>query len=406
MVRSIKYILLFIMLFVLTGCWNRIELNELWVTSATGVDATDDGHFLLSYQIIVPSAIALGTGGASGGASQPASHVFSMKAKTFNQALSYSHMESSRRIYLGHNRVIYIGKKAAENGLANLIDFYIRNTEARELVSIVIIDGLASDMIKKLLPPDKLQGAAVYSLIENEKELFSVYPNVRIYDLVLSMNSDSKSIGIPVAGLIGDKEHKTEQEAENLDVFKKTSSPLKFQLTKLAVIQNGKLKGFLNEEESLGVSYLTNKIKKTEISYPCSEQSGEKMYSSLKVHSAKTKLKADKSGDHYTMHVNVKVDGTLMELVCPQDVSDVKTVRNLEAEISKEVYRIITKGWSRLQSLGIDVVGFADRIHRKFPEEWKNVKGDWGKEFKKMELDIQVNTQIQRPGLQLKHMDR
>lgn len=71
------------------------------------------------------------------------------------------------------------------------------------------------------------------------------------------------------------------------------------------------------------------------------------------------------------MHVNVKVDGTLMELVCPQDVSDVKTVRDLEAEISKEVYRIITKGWSRLQSLGIDVVGFADRIHRKFPEEWK-----------------------------------
>lgn len=406
MVRSSKYIVIVMMLFLLAGCWNRIELKELWVTSATALDVTDDGEYVLSYQIIVPSAIALGTGGASGGSSQPASHVFSTKAKTINQALSYSHMESSRRIYLGHNRVVYIGKKAAEKGLESLIDFYIRNSESRELVSIVIIDGLASDIIKKLLPPDKVQGAAMYSLIENEKELSSAYPKVRMYDLVLSMNSDSKSIGIPVVGLVGVKDQKTQNEAESSDVFKKTSTALRLRLSKLAVIQNGKLKGFLNEKESLGVSYLTNKIKRTEISFPCSERSGEMMYSSLKVDSARTKLKPDKSGYHYTMHVNVKVDGTLMEFACAKDISDVQAIREIEAEISKEVYRIINKGWNRLQEMGVDAVGFADLIHRKFPKQWKSVKGDWSQEFKKMELDIQVETIIHRPGLQLKRMDR
>lgn len=148
MVRSIRYIMIVVLLFGLTGCWNRVELNELWVSAATGVDTTDDGQWIVSYQIIVPSAITSGTGG-SGGSSQPASYVFSVKAKTFNQAWSYSTMDSSRRIYIAHNRVIYIGKKAAEKGLDHLVDFYLRNTEARELVTMVITEGLASDILKK-----------------------------------------------------------------------------------------------------------------------------------------------------------------------------------------------------------------------------------------------------------------
>uniref|UniRef100_A0AAE9PQ66 Spore germination protein N-terminal domain-containing protein n=1 Tax=Paenibacillus polymyxa TaxID=1406 RepID=A0AAE9PQ66_PAEPO len=210
-----------VVLFSLTGCWNRVELNELWVTAATGVDMMDDGQWMMSYQIIVPSAIASGTGGGSGSSSQPASHVFSIKSKTYNQALSYSNLETSRRIYIAHNRVIYIGKRAAEKGMDRLIDFYLRNTEAREMVSIIITDGLASDLIKKLLPPEKLQGAAMAELVDKESDSLSLFPKVRVYDFVLSMNSDSKSIGVPVAELIGERDHENEKEAESLDVFKK-----------------------------------------------------------------------------------------------------------------------------------------------------------------------------------------
>ncbi|MEK4434457.1 Ger(x)C family spore germination protein [Paenibacillus sp. FSL K6-2862] len=404
MVRSIRYIMIVVLLFGLTGCWNRAELNELWVTAATGVDTSDDGQWIVSYQIIVPSAIASGTGGGSGGSSQPASYVFSVKAKTFNQAWSYSTMESSRRIYIAHNRVIYIGKKAAEKGLEHLVDFYLRNTEARELVTMVTTDGLASDILKKIMPPEKLQGAAMHDLIDNESDILSVYPKVRVYDFVLSMNSDSRSIGIPVASLVGEKNQENEKEAEGLDVLKKTSTPLKLRLTKLAVFQNGKLKGFLNEEQGLGVSYLSQKIKNTEISFPCSEQSGRELYSSLRVNSADVKLRPGKSGYHYTMQVKVKVNGTLIDTTCTKDISLTQTIRDMEGEISKEVTRVIKEGWSRLQELGVDAAGFADQIHRKFPRDWRTVKKDWDQEFKKMELDIQVDARIRRPGLQQRHI--
>ncbi|MGP0577378.1 Ger(x)C family spore germination protein [Paenibacillus peoriae] len=399
-----RFIMVLVVLFSLTGCWNRVELNELWVTAATGVDMMDDGQWMVSYQIIVPSALASGTGGGSGASSQPASHVFSVKSKTYNQALSYSNLETSRRIYVAHNRVVYIGKRAAEKGMDRLIDFYLRNTEAREMVSMVVTDGLASDLLKKLSPPEKLQGAAMAALIDKENDTLSLFPKVRVYDFVLSMKSDSKSIGVPVAELTGEREYKNEKEAENLDVFKKTSPPLKLALTKLGVFQNGKLKGFLDKEESLGVSYLSQKVKNSEISFPCSEQLGRKMYSSLRVNSAVVKLTPRKTSFHYTMQVGVKINGTLNETTCTKDISKTETIHDMEEQISKEVTRTINEGWAKLQELGVDATGFADLIHRQFPREWKTVKKDWDQEFKKMELDIQVDARIQRPGLLQKHI--
>lgn len=216
-----RFIWVLVILFILPGCWNRVELNELWVTAATGVDMMDDGQWMVSYQLIVPSALASGTGGGTGGSSQPAFHVFSVKSKTYSQALSYSNLKTSRRIYVAHNRVVFIGKRAAEKGMDRLIDFYLRSTEAREMVNMIVTDGLASDLIKKLLPPEKLQGAAMAELVDKESNMLSMFPKVRVYDFVLSMNSDSKSIGVPVAELIGERDYQNEQEAESLDVFKK-----------------------------------------------------------------------------------------------------------------------------------------------------------------------------------------
>lgn len=145
-------------------------------------------------------------------------------------------------------------------------------------------------------------------------------------------------------------------------------------MTKLAVFQKGKLKGFLNKEESLGVSYLSQKINNSEISFPCSKQPGREMYSSILVNSANVKLTPRKTSSHYTMQVGVKINGTLNETTCTKDISKTKTIHDLEEEIAKEVTSTINKGWAKLQELGVDATGFADRIHRRFPREWGTVK--------------------------------
>lgn len=70
----------------------------------------------------------------------------------------------------------------------------------------------------------------------------------------------------------------------------------------------------------------------------------------------------------------MKINGTLSETTCTKDISKMKTIHDLEEEIAKEVTSTINEGWAKLQELGVDATGFADRIHRRFPKEWNTVK--------------------------------
>lgn len=397
-----KIVMLLFMVVLLSSCWNRTELNELWVTAATGVDYRD-GQWEVSYQIIVPSAMTSGSGEAGSG-SQPAFHAYTVKGKTIHQALSLSNLETSRRIYVAHNRVVFIGKTAAEQGLDQLIDYYFRNTEARETVLMFYTDGAASEILKKLTPPEKLAGATYAELIDKESRQLSVFPDTSVYDFALSLHSDAKGIGMPVVSFKGENSEGNEKEFESLDVIKKTSAPLKMSLSKLAVFEGGRFVGLLNRKESLGISWLADKVKYTEIAFPCNDKKTE--MTSFMINSSHTQLVPRYNGNRYIMEVKVKVDGSLTEYGCKKDLSKIGEIKKLEKQIEKAVEDIVYEGWKATQRLDVDTVGYGDIIHRKFPERWKNIKQNWPAEFRRMEIDVQVDALIRLPGLLQNHFGK
>ena len=81
MKRGIACLVLLACLLLTTGCWNRAELNDLRITVAGGIDRVGD-KWEISYQTIIPSSMASGTGGSAGMGSQPAIYVFSMVSDT------------------------------------------------------------------------------------------------------------------------------------------------------------------------------------------------------------------------------------------------------------------------------------------------------------------------------------
>lgn len=392
--RTKKLVLTICILLFLPGCWNRTELNELWVASATGLDYRDGG-WEITYQIIVPSAIASSMGSTSQAA---ATHSFTVKAKTIHQALTYSNLETSRRIYVSHNRVIFIGKKAAEKGLEQLVDFFFRNSEARETVLMLFTEGYASDMLKKLVPPEKIAGTALAELLSKEHRLVSVFPRTSVYDFALSLHSDGKGIGMPVATLTGDNDKQKQKELESLDITKKTSTEIKISLSKLAVFQEGRFAGFVSRRESLGLSWLTDKVRNTEVSYSCGGERNQPGLSALRINKSKTKLNPSYNGSRYTMHVKVKIDGSLTEAGCKTDLTKPGEVEKLEKQAEQEIGQIIAEGWRGIQRVGVDSVGFGDIIHRKFKSNWKDIEQQWPDEFKKMNIDVRVEASIRRPG--------
>lgn len=63
MKRKIYRLFVFtLMIFILTGCWSRRELNEIAIALAMGVDKSGD-QFKVSAQIVNPGEVASAKGG-------------------------------------------------------------------------------------------------------------------------------------------------------------------------------------------------------------------------------------------------------------------------------------------------------------------------------------------------------
>jgi spore germination protein KC len=394
--RGLLCLVLLACLLLATGCWNRAELNDLRITVAGGIDRAGD-KWEVSYQTIIPSSMASGTGGSAGSSTQPSIYVFSIVSDTIFGARMKSNLEASRKLYVAHAKVIVVGREAAERGLSELVDLFLRNSEARETVRLLITDGTAKDLLKNMVPPEKLPGESYSDIVGKASKFISIFPSKSIFDLALSLHSDAKSIGIPVASFVGEDTEENKEKLQSLDILKDTSPPLSLRLTRLGVFSGDRLVGYLSGRESMGVSWLTDQVKGTELSFPCPEAKNK--HNSIIITSSKTKLRPVHAGTHYTMLVSVKLNGNLMESTCNKDLSKPEVIREMEKRVEEEVRDQMFTGWNAVQQMGVDVTGYADIIHRSFPKEWKKMQATWPEEFKRMDIQVKVKATMRRPGL-------
>ncbi|KAE8557763.1 Ger(x)C family spore germination protein [Paenibacillus polymyxa] len=389
MVRQLRVsYVLFIAGLLLTGCVDRTELNELAITTATGIDG-HKGDWINTYQIIIPSAMTTGSGGSSTGASQSAVHTFSTHGKTLRETVMKSSLEYPRKLYFAQNNILVIGKKAAEQGIEEIIDIYLRNLDSRETVKVFIANGEARDFLRKLVPPEKIPGQALEKIIERDSKLGSIYPTISMYEFISKISSDSAA-GVPEISLVGSEPEKL----DSVDVFKETSAKNKLKLSGLSIFQKDKRVGFLNEKESMGVSWLNNQIKNTTVNYV----DGNVM-SAFLIRKAKVKVTPIKNLNHYYLNVDVKATGDLLSASSQREMKDMQSIHQLQMQAAEIIKLQIQEGWKALQQKNIDLIGVGNKIHHKYPKDWKKIKETWPEEFANMDIKIGVKMKLARPGL-------
>jgi spore germination protein KC len=376
----------------LTGCGNHTELNGIGITTATGVDGKE-GDWTITYQVVNPSAMSSSAGGGAGGASQSAVHTFSTHANTIREAVDMSNLENARKLYFAHNDLIIIGKRAAEEGIAEVIDIYLRSSESRETVKLLIADGEASEYLKMLVPPGKLPGQSLSQILKESNQTSSFFPSKSIFEFALEISSDSGAVGIPEVSLKGNDSSKL----ESIDIFKETSSKAKLKLSTLSVFKADKRIGKLNQLESLGVSWLNNKVNSTTFSFE--DKGSDKRLSTFRVRNAKVKVTPVKGPLHYSLNVKANVAGELVESTSQEPIDKSEGINNMQQQVEKVIESQILAGWNSIQKLNIDLIGIANIIHRKHPKDWKNIKESWSEEFADMDINIEVKVVIKRPGL-------
>ena len=99
--------------------------------------------------------------------------------------------------------------------------------------------------------------------------------------------------------------------------------------------------------------------------------------------------------------VNVKLEGeaTLLEVNCNLNLEDPKVIENIETDIKNRLNENIEKATKLIQeTYNSDVLGYGNKIYKKNPKKWKNIKDNWDTIFKDLEINTEIKINIKTKG--------
>ena len=126
--RLLTVTLLPVSLLVMSGCWDRTELNGLGSVSGTAVDAGAGGRWKVSFGMLQPQAASIH---GSSGTTASSATVFSGEGDSLQGAQARAAGELPRKLDMRHNEAVIVSEAAARRGIDSLLDSYARNRDAR-----------------------------------------------------------------------------------------------------------------------------------------------------------------------------------------------------------------------------------------------------------------------------------
>lgn len=373
------------------GCWDRQELNELGIISATGVDVTESGRWKLSYQLVIPSAIS--AQGSYVGTGHAPVNVFTTEGDSFRGAVSKATQEMSRRLYFAHNQVVIVGEAAARKGIAELIEAYMRNGDSRETVMMFVTEGSARKILEQLLPMEKISGAGIVRLIAQEEKHGGSFRQMTMFDVTQELLSPIRVTGMPGIGLSG-----SDEPVDTVDAAKMTHTGAKVRLQKLGVFKEDRLVGWLSTHETRGLMWVKGKERETTVSFGCPDARLKR--NSIRLKQVRTQVIPTRKPDGgWLMRVKAGAAGTLLEYNCKGALDKPADLRELELRIAQELKSDMEDGIKASQKLGTDLTGFGNELRLRYPKEWKALEQEWNDRlFPQLETQLDVVVSIVRTG--------
>lgn len=374
---------LFCFLFILTGCWNRNELNDMAITVALGIDQSGD-QYSISAQIVNPSEIAAK---AAGGKGAPVV-TYTERGDTVFEALRKMIKKSPRKIYHSHVRLVVFGEEfAREEGIGKALDFLSRDHEMRTDFALLVAKGLSAEKILQVytIPQEIIPANKIFKSLETSEKAWAATAKVTLDELISDIVSEGNQPTLTGIELTGEKEKEEVQTKENVDKISPTSS---LRIADVAIFKKDKLIGWLNEEESKGFQFITGNVKSTVGHVSCPD-GGEL---ALEVIRTKSEIKGNVINGKPVANVKIRIEANVGDVECDIDLSKTENIYELEKLGAKKLKGIMEASVKKAQENKTDIFGFGDAIHRSNPKAWKEIKDEWDKEFADLPVNFKVDS--------------
>ncbi|MDF2923856.1 MAG: germination protein Ger(x)C family [Paenibacillaceae bacterium] len=389
MKRVLKAALAASLLLPLFGC-GQIQINELAIVTAVGIDPGEkEGCVRMAVQIVRAADARGQTGAPSGGTGEPI-YSISAEGETIFEAIRNLARFSSRRVYWAHNFVIVLNEKYARKGIGDMIDFFTRNPELRMNTWVVVTPDAASEVISTVTGLEVVPGEAIDKLFRYN-EIVGEAPStnmMRLFEAYMSKTSQ------PVLAKLQLKKRGISNK-----------KPMEFgsvnqvELSGAAVFKGDKMVGWLTSEETRGLLLLLQKIDSSVEALPCPGHENSLVTLELK----KQRVQVTPTFENGRPGFSIKVDATASiveagKLESLEEVTD-ELQKSLEEQIRKQLQAVTEKAQHKYRS---DFLKFGEVFNNKYPLEWRSFSDNWDEAFTEAEIVYHVKARIDSSVLKLK----
>ncbi|GGM23725.1 germination protein GerLC [Paraliobacillus quinghaiensis] len=332
-----KAIPLFLILILLSGCWDSKEIEEIGFVMGVGLDPAEGDAFETTFQIAIPSQLVQQSSPANKG-KPPFINVSSVGKSNFKNIRQIG-ARRSRTLNFEHLQVIVIHTELLELGiLEHILDVYLRDHEMRRRTLILASEDPVKELLKNQLPLESFKAKSIEKIQENYQRVLSMPKLTSIGDISRYIPKETGYI-IPLISKFESDEVIIEGGA----------------------IINGsdKLVGLLNPLETEGYNRVIGETNQSVTEVKADDEVF--VYESYLMNSY---ISFEHTNDENTFHITIKTEGAIGESWLNQKkLSENKFLFKLqtliEQKIEKEINGIVKVMQEEYYT---DVFGFGDII--------------------------------------------
>lgn len=381
-----------------TACLNPVQLHERAIVQAVGIDWVDD-EIQMTFQIFSPAG-----DGSTISANAENAKIITTTGSTVSDAVQNATLIQGKQLFMGHSRILIIGKALAERGLEQPLRYFSANAFARSNTHLVLAEETAAGILSAKINQGILPADTLEAIAENAAEN-GIIQNIELYEFLRALEDGHESSILPVIRLKTDQKEGGSSGGERSESQSDTIPEVSgVEMASMAVFSGAKLAGILTREESRGLLWIRDEIDRTVLtaSTPVYETAA------VRVHHLDSALTPDilvEEGEpRLRFRLEIHADGTILEAV-PREGQESSNAAIDELEdaaeevIRRECHMAFTRTTRDLQS---DVLGLGSLVWKTDVELWKQIGAEWSEALPRTVLQVEVVLDIDRVGLEEK----